>query len=1460
MGDRPLSVTNRTQKLQSDAGIPNSTNFSLQADIYRPPSVSPPPNLSDEPDYEHLMAIKMRDAEAPATSRSCSSSSSVDENVSNLPRNVDKHNEADIDSEGLSSDNEVIRRAPGCSIRNQMDTCEHCGLARNTARTDLHLFKNNYNIRHCICHLVASCQPKLADRQRLKRRLNKVVPSRNSSHDSTENVSLKAESYSPCLNSSQGDLSFSKEEEEDMENANCDTLPTDDASTFLANTTEAFNGGKTKKNKIRQEVDPRKYFIVVEGECGSKKYACSQCADVPKMYSWKKSLNKHWKEKHDAINLEEMTDSTCLTEFMTTGKYTLVGDRQLYDTAYLRTIQITESDNTPGATSTHAKLSKYANQPDRLNISTSLPSSNDFPSPHIPSFARMVDPFNAAHTAFPGFPMAVPHFPVHSNYYDSSEVAALDLSFDRNHSSRNSSISGTPHQSNTLPSDHERPMNFSRDGNSVESVTPEIPRKHVKSVLPSCSIEQSVKELPRCLKFESSSASETESCTKSHMHKKVATCHECKHQNVSMDLLNKHFTKHHLQKLSDYKETVKKIPHGLQQAYHLLNMELNDIVALGNLDHGLPDGISLKCKKCDFETMSATDFQRHGVSHAEERPYACMVCGATYKFKWDLVKHFEKSHANLPNPYRRNDRKDASDESSEEYEPLEKMAKFEQSSASMNSHPCSRNYTDSVEAVTIGGLGQATVSCQQTDLGSAMEKKPIDQYMDPTEVTRVVSDQMAHTSQTQQKDRSHKAHADKSQQHMSNNHSHVSFHSKTGRAMREDSGSSEGSKPEKILNNQRKTFNCYKCDKEYCFLSELQQHEKKHSNFKPYKCRFGEYRSKWKWDTAKHERRCPGGCSNDISTKKLKKVQTSLDTGPQNAPEKKKIRVNRTIRQPAFSCTNQSANQSDSFLSNTETKENSPKSHSKAFKRKNQSNANSSNCNYAVVDKNHTAQPNGLQIVNLKQTPPSTSTGDAIPSSSSSIASTKRPQSRAKRSGDVSSSASWKCFHCFFTTHTQIEFKRHLQELHNEDKPFKCDRCDYRSKWPCDLKKHKLLYNHFPETEIEETKEEFQPLFKCSHCAIYLDTLQKLTDHCLTDHSEELSHKSSVSVMENAVDMARIKHPRKRVTLIQCSQCPFVCTSQQMMNTHLIKSIHCVFCKSMFNNKESFFDHIIQHPEFTPQGWELFFMISESEHHQLKSDRKTNLRADKKQHGQHCGAMEISQNISTCKDEKKITTGTDPLLNRKQPMQVEIKKSGQDLKPQLTMHTCEWCYVEFNTLTTVYNHARRYHPVELKEQVARTALADDGSPQMSCHTNDMNRERDYNLVDKCNEEFVSRIQVGLNKKMDDNIFNLSLASFACKKQPNECKPVFQCQFCSFSVDDAKLLEQHMATSHGCEWQVPKQNFMPETDHQRIRPASSSTRSFQDRDSLPCSPQDAMDVTSKTWIAHKMQLMLAPRLG
>ena len=64
-------------------------------------------------------------------------------------------------------------------------------------------------------------------------------------------------------------------------------------STSLSFSSHSLNTSNKAKRHYNSEVDPARYRKVVEE--GITKFACSICGNT---YKWRKSLNKHWKEKH----------------------------------------------------------------------------------------------------------------------------------------------------------------------------------------------------------------------------------------------------------------------------------------------------------------------------------------------------------------------------------------------------------------------------------------------------------------------------------------------------------------------------------------------------------------------------------------------------------------------------------------------------------------------------------------------------------------------------------------------------------------------------------------------------------------------------------------------------------------------------------------------------------------------------------------------------------------------------------------------------------------------------------------------------------------------------------------------------------------------------------------------------------------------------------------------------------
>ncbi|VDP95822.1 unnamed protein product [Echinostoma caproni] len=64
--------------------------------------------------------------------------------------------------------------------------------------------------------------------------------------------------------------------------------------------------------------------------------------------------------------------------------------------------------------------------------------------------------------------------------------------------------------------------------------------------------------------------------------------------------------------------------------------------------------IGYPCPYCDYFAKWPTELQKHIMVHSKERPHRCVICGLSYKWKWDLGRHFDKSHHKTMNPYKKN--------------------------------------------------------------------------------------------------------------------------------------------------------------------------------------------------------------------------------------------------------------------------------------------------------------------------------------------------------------------------------------------------------------------------------------------------------------------------------------------------------------------------------------------------------------------------------------------------------------------------------------------------------------------------------------------------------------------------------------------------------------------------------------------------------------------------------------
>lgn len=1387
--------------------------------------------------------------------------------------------EVDDEDRLVIDDDILVKNAHRLGLQPRLYTCKHCTLTTGSAKSYLHHLKENHNtevsIFECdLCDYATVYKQKLTIHRKLHFLPESDKPL-NPTYDSTdksclEKIDENRFSKLSFPNSSTLCSPYKTDKADEMDDEEEDDVSLlDQKFTPVAITPEnidqVLDEDKKKKKKTRQEVDPGKYFEAVDSS--GTKYACSQCGNI---YKWRKSLNKHWKEKHSVDPLVEMASPPGMLELLKSGKYTQLGARRIYDKTFLATIKTNKSDNISHMASPHV-LAQSPSPPHFFSSASNLVSSASRLTTSATSLVpKMIGPFvsSTAQPVFPGMPLALAHLSMQSNGYDSSEEAALDLTRDSKSSSRNSPYLAVSGQDQSKLYDQDQPLDFSKSNKAADSVGTEKPWDDVGGLKPAHSMNQLIPRQHHCSKCDFTSTSEVDFAnhTSSHLNKRIVRCFECKLQFNSMDELNNHFIKLHFRKLTDYKEAIKKIPHGLQQTYHLLNMEIHDIGELGNQDLGAAEGKSLKCKKCDFEAKWPAELQKHAVSHSEERPYICMVCGSTYKWKWDLVKHFQKSHPNLPNPYRRNDKKDSPDGSSEEEdEPMPKRVKLEPSSGILNGNIFGRDDNISVEGIIAATqAGQRLISSQPNILD---DEPSIDRSLcflnpfpyaaggDMSQVAQIVQAAQA----AQEIDRRNKAQkaiqdAVRNRQNSNSSGSNSSITKKNVANEQALSPSPGCSKSEEL------PYKCTMCNYHARWPSEVTQHMKNHSDSKPYLCPRCEYRSKWKWDVVKHLKRCGGGGINDvIDTTKGKKRDMPVSNGPPNVVVSQQGKVKKMTPQPSLPYILPSGSDSGQQVAamvrsgqNSVCDESSgddlsrPGSSTSLQDLSNGSTSNNDN-NPTEHNNNYTAYTNGLHFshMNMQATASALSHANSLNYSNSPTPSPGPAQ--ATHTSSTRQTETWNCPHCPFTTQSQAELKRH-SGLHSDDKPFKCDVCQYSTRWACDLKKHRKSYNHFPRTVVQRTETEKPPQgrFKCTQCSIFFHTLENLLEHRKVEHiGQESSHSSPAPSTETEFDMARIKHPRKQVKKIECSKCDFVCKSRQTMDKHMEEhqqleqtGIQCFYCRSLFKDKESLLDHITTHSAFSPKEWETFFMISDDDHNQLKDDAKAHAKKDYKLQQNNVDKSEVSESIPQVnkKYSENEKPGTDSTEARIQQILSEVPKQmivSQQVQG-LNKFKCEWCPAEFVNLTAVYKHAGQAHPIQLKEQDVSMALSGPVHPaslssgqklqSKKMYTGEpidilkqqIAEKRNHQLVDKYDVMFSSKMQEAADKKDEERgakRYNCDKCSFSSAnpvtfqrhQELHGSKLTSQCWFCDYSVNRMNLLYQHMKISHTRKWKALSQD-------------------------------------------------------
>ncbi|KAK3086577.1 hypothetical protein FSP39_020484 [Pinctada imbricata] len=1031
------------------------------------------------------------------------------------------------------------------NIQNRTYVCNQCEFSSTSAKIFLHHQKDEHNsdiiIYECdICEYATKYKQKLP-RHRKLHFTGKDSMLSGSDLDSSYGDRERGSSFSDMIRAGEMMENIEQDQPIDDEEEEIEEEEEDEEVPPLNDTPEPQQGGiggtpilEKKKRKTRQEVDPGKYFEVLD-ETGVK-YACSRCGNV---YKWRKSLNKHWKEKHHD---DEMPDT---------------------------------SQPPPGL----AKLSQLT------HVKYRFPAVEGKRSP---STAKTAVNRSEATT-----PVSMCQF------FQTLHLLRTDrwLRIEKPHCKcqprwRNCTGSPAAAHGRSSPSGGEQPIDFSVKKETEETASPiraglQIPVSVksdgavVQDLLGGAKKDESspVLQCNRC-GFIAKTLVDYSSHMTLHLNKRAFKCAECQEHFNGVDELNKHFGENHAEKIHEHKEAIQKIPHGLQQTYHLLKMPLSAIGSISSQD--VPgrgesgDSKYLKCSMCNFVAKWPAELQKHAVSHSEERPFVCMVCGSTYKWKWDLVKHFEKSHNSLPNPYKRRE------PGSSPAPPALKQS--EPSASLLKSSPGTGLYGSQPSLYPIASTTEALLDTDAFRL-RAMEGFPDEEplrkkrRLSDTEMPNLEEEEGSNDSFTKQRDLYIMAGAldgngrnrvldvngddvdglsgnagskisslstlremenlipsDDSQSRTSeqdlynsvylkrslDSNSQVAISNKMKK--RPEMGKTENgrSRSDKDKNNEvLLPYKCQLCEYRARWPSEITQHMKNHSDEKPYHCPRCSYKSKWKWDVVKHLKRCGGGTIKDvIDTSKMKKL----------APPNVTVMPQGAFHHPPTSTPSSAYN---SFTKNIPEK---------SLKEK------------------------YLEKLRL---------GNGLEGSSDST----QPIFRS-----LVNQGLYHCLECPFVANSPAELRRH-GVLHSENKPFACRVCGYSSRWKCDLKKHMKTYNHY-------------------------DSI---------DEARDLSHDTSADKFQEESDNKYVDDFEEDRTLFKCSKCPYVTYKKFSYEIHVkshgdvkreeggLSKFKCKQCDHQANDLPSFLQHkrthVNGHSSSQPQAEE---QSSANEHPPSMNDQISN--------------------------------------------------------------------------------------------------------------------------------------------------------------------------------------------------------------------------------------------------------------
>ncbi|KAL8561022.1 hypothetical protein ACOMHN_061721 [Nucella lapillus] len=1182
--------------------------------------------------------------------------------------------------------------------------------------------------------------------------------------------------------------------------------------------------------KKRKDVSPNKYFEVAE-EVTYTKYGCAKCGNV---YKWKKSLNKHWKEKHGNDPGDSLYTPPGMLILLQQNNHVQTEHRRCCHKTFLEQITVKRPSSSRPHTPPHFLNGHYNGQ---LSSSQEDDVDGEEPLSYVPA-SIPVGPF-----CQPVFPSSGQqrqslinnlHAPIPSS---SCSGGILDLS-STNHTLDEADCGGGAGAFKpldfSLHKPHEAPAPLPRSSAGNTSLALAATSEEDKEVSALNELQASsalrkagggfgsgigggsstILKCPKC-----GEVLKTQTAYSNHMamhlqsaNKRVAKCGVCQTHFPNNEALNLHFMERHMDHITSHKEAIQKIPHGLQQTYHLLKMPLHNISKLSAAETDDP----LKCNMCEFTAKWPAELQKHAVSHSDERPFVCMVCGSTYKWKWDLVKHFEKAHSNLPNPYKRREGGAPSStvtsgalesqgglvgSGNQDYEMEEgevSMLKMKDQGGRSNGAVPSPSPSSFLFEQTAGQADSSVENILRAshEANLMMSRQP--NFLDSPEHTMAAS----YASPQQQDSGGERGPGfdlsvlqgvgmppassglplNCGQPHEDGLDSRAGKHG----PMRNPRGQGKDCDPFSPMGARHKLggkgrgpyrgyrtvvgsessdlkYQCLQCEYKARWPSEIMQHMKNHSTEKPYGCPYCTYRSKWKWDVVKHLKRCgKGGTIKDVIDYNQKNQQRGAPPNVTVTPQGSVVQAQQAPSPTPGTSSGEDSAPAGPGMAGDPHLPVDPHLPTlpAAFLTPVVSAASAATTAASLSAQDY------VSLIYQRSKAASeaiTSAAAPVPGTSASNGPDPAPPSQPEPQppvvySSIHNDGQHYCLHCTFIAGSLAELRRH-QVLHSDEKPFTCDECSYSTKWKCDMKKHKEKYKHYGPIRVIRPTADGQDddkrgdMHKCPHCPFQTRSLDTVQSHIKAEHpasrksssgspkfrckrcpfstnelgdfishrnmhraqTEDSSPRQSPSVNGGGakeVDEARVKHPRKRMSMLSCSKCDFKCLKSPDLLQHQEQehgAFICPFCSQRCDSKDAYLDHLVTHPDdFKPKEWECFFYDENNEEDVNNNNPDNQPPAAADGHSRKSKVMVVDTGSSANTIDLTATPIPTPALPSPHPLP---KVSQTSATPLLAMH-CQWCDARFANVVRLYRHVSEVHPSQKRQQEIAEGLKPASPPRV----------------------------------------------------------------------------------------------------------------------------------------------------